>query len=185
MLSSNQMLVEAQCHKVLMLAKQMYPHCDTMEISAIKWTKCGRAAGKASISPDRKLSLTFSKECADNNLEEMLNDTVPHEVAHLVVYHNKYNVGLYGWRKIMGHGPEWRLICLALGGTAQRCHNMEVTKARRVTRFVYNLPDGSTAKITKKYHNAVMQNRGVQIKPAGSITAIRILAHMYVGCVKE
>jgi len=87
----------------------------------------GMAAGQTMT---HKNLLRFNRAIAERGLDTFLQETVPHEVAHLVCH------VLYG-RCVRPHGPEWQQICLALGGNGERCHRFEATPARRVRRYNY------------------------------------------------
>jgi SprT protein len=87
----------------------------------------GMAAGQIQL---RKNLLRYNLTIAERQIGEFIAHTVPHEVAHLVCYR------LHGQR-VRPHGPEWRQICLALGGNGERCHGFEATPARQVRRYNY------------------------------------------------
>jgi hypothetical protein len=57
------------------------------------------------------LSLPFFADEANN-----LRNTVTHEAAHAVAGH------------AAGHGPTWKAIHRAMGGTAKRCHTMNLAE---------------------------------------------------------
>jgi len=59
-------------------------------------------------------------------VDDMINDTVPHEYAHIVVAAN--------WITAKSHGREWVWIMRLLGLPATRCHNYKVQAARTVKR---------------------------------------------------
>lgn len=64
--------------------------------------------------------------------EEMLKQTLPHEVAHIVQYQ------LYPTRQCKSHGPEWRSLMGVLGIPARRTHSMKTTPARGTSNpYVY------------------------------------------------
>lgn len=83
------------------------------------------AAGKASYRTNTiKISTVFFRR--EENLPHLQN-TVTHEVAHLLAGHGA------------GHGPIWRAIHRKLGGTGERCHSMSNGLAPRATRRRYKL----------------------------------------------
>lgn len=66
-----------------------------------------------------------------DNEQEMLEETLPHEVAHILT-------DLKHGRGTKPHGAEWQRVMLALGKQPTRTHEMETTPARTVARdFVY------------------------------------------------
>lgn len=76
------------------------------------------------------------KFCAEYE-EETLNDTIPHEVAHLVCY-------ALGLNK-EGHGKRWQAISIKLGCNGKRCHNMKLSSS---ARYFVKL-DGVDVEMTK------------------------------------
>ena len=84
----------------------------------------GLAAGTALTTRAGRRILRFNLEaCAGGEDSHGYRNTVPHEIAHLVVQ--------WGWlsrdlrdlrlRKPQPHGSEWRSVCIALGGNGKRC----------------------------------------------------------------
>jgi len=56
------------------------------------------------------------------NLPAFMAQTLPHEVAHWVVFR---------WRpRAAPHGPEWRQVMAWLGAPARRCHEFDVARAQ-------------------------------------------------------
>jgi len=70
-----------------------------------------------------KYRMRFNMEAYDKAPDEILNDTVPHEVAHLVCFANP----LQG-RK---HDSGWKRVCQRLGGTGARTSDLELTSTRK------------------------------------------------------
>lgn len=66
------------------------------------------------------------------NPDYIVNQTVVHEAAHLIVY------ALYNG-KAKAHGREWKSVMRRLGVNPSRCHNLDVSnskqKSRRVKRY--------------------------------------------------
>ncbi len=87
----------------------------------------GMTAGQVQFRPRR---LRYNLAIAAQAPETFLSTTVPHEVAHIVCH-------LQHGRRIRPHGPEWRSVCLALGGTGERCHGFAAQPARRMRRYAY------------------------------------------------
>lgn len=56
--------------------------------------------------------------------QEMLEETIPHEVAHAVVY------ALWG-RKVRPHGDEWKSVMAHFGKAPSRTHSMKTTSTRQ------------------------------------------------------
>lgn len=65
-----------------------------------------------------------------NHYDEMINQTLPHEFAHLI------SVRLYGY-KGKGHGVYWKHVMRQLGLTPDRCHSMTVEPARITKKYKF------------------------------------------------
>ncbi len=94
----------------------------------------GQKAGVAHLTENL---LRFNPQLYQENREDFLRQTVPHEVAHLVAHQ------LFGLR-IQPHGEEWQLIMRGVYELPpSRCHTYAV-KRRQVARFIYrcSCPDG-------------------------------------------
>ena len=136
--------------EVLALAEQLYG----VKIDpAISFNLRGRVAGWAGCklcSTGRQYSLRFNCELIQGkHFDDMVNLTVPHEVAHLVCYA----------RPDLGskHDAGWRRVCLALGGNGQRCHNYEVAVKGR---WDYITDRGNKVSVTRRHHT-IVQSGGV------------------------
>ena len=61
----------------------------------------------------------------EDNVSEMLNNTMPHEIGHLVVY-DKFN---HKGADTQGHGAEWQEVMRRLGRKPTKTHTLDVTRA--------------------------------------------------------
>ena len=77
----------------------------------------------------------------------LFDDTVPHELAHLLNYH---------MGRGLNHSPAWRSICIGLGGTGERCHSEAVTFAKGGT-FEYTTTTGRKVILSQIRHNRVQK----------------------------
>lgn len=98
----------------------------------IKFKKRGKVAGTANYGSN---TLNFNIVLLRENTEQFINQTVPHECAHLIahqVYDNEY-------RKIKPHGREWKTVMMLLGANPKRCHNYDTSNSTiyRKTRYIY------------------------------------------------
>lgn len=89
----------------------------------------GRTAGWAIGNIKIRLNLDILNDPRYH--EDMINRTLPHEVAHCVE-HQLYGTG--------GHGGRWAYLMSLLGLAAERCHQYETTSARKrnTKKFYYN-----------------------------------------------
>ena len=78
------------------------------------WNEVGNVAGRAVYGPNEvRLNLVY----AITQGRDMLEDTLPHEIAHIMAYQ------LFG-REVAGHGKEWKECyrMLTKGKDPTRCH---------------------------------------------------------------
>ena len=71
----------------------------------------------------------------NENIEYVVNQTVPHEVAHVVAYSVYSNV-------ISGHGVEWISIMKLFGCDPHRCHKLNISTINQIrnrNRKTYNV----------------------------------------------
>jgi SprT protein len=87
----------------------------------------GQKAGVAHLQENK---LRFNLQLYRDNCEDFLQQTVAHEVAHLVAH------SVFGPR-IQPHGAEWQQIMRGIYQLPPlRCHNYAVQR-RAVTRYIY------------------------------------------------
>lgn len=78
----------------------------------------GTRAGSVSRAGLIRLNPVLLRE----NLPAFMAQTIPHEVAHWVVFR---------WRpRAAPHGREWRQVMDWLGASARRCHDFDVARAQ-------------------------------------------------------
>lgn len=104
--------------------------------------------------------IRLNAELLERHPREMLEQTIPHEVAHVVANH------LYGPR-IRPHGPEWRSIMQAFGVTPDVRHNMHAEPTRRLRRHHYlcGCPDG--VELTAIRHNRAQRGTVYRCRRCG------------------
>jgi SprT protein len=115
------------------LAREQFPNLNLSKPN-LSFDVKGAAAGLAYW---KKNLIKINLQCAclnSENLAHILNNTVPHELSHLIArnLHSSY---------IKPHGSEWRSIMRKLGVEPSRTHSMDVVKAKRtVRRHIYACP---------------------------------------------
>ena len=99
-----------------------------LEIPIVYKTK-SVAAGKAHVTFSHRLGfrpemiewcININPVLLNENIEYVVNQTVPHEVAHVVAYSVYSNA-------IRGHGVEWSRIMRLFGCEPNRCHELNVS----------------------------------------------------------
>ena len=161
--------IESKLKEVLALAKQLYLF--TPINLTIKYKTKGRAAGQASYNyRTNKMGLMFNLEALEKDAEHLLNETIPHEVAHLVCYSDPC-LG-------RNHDYGWKTVCRRLGGSGERCHSIDLTPAKVTQKFTYVASCGSKVEVSKIIHNRIQ--RGVAGYYALERTKGKLLAKGWV-----
>ena len=114
----------------------------------------GRVAGMAccrrnrfSSAPATDLKLRFNADMiAGDGYDHILNDCVPHEIAHLVCYANP-QLGA-------NHDRGWKRVCVALGGNGERCHTEDVLMAKGNT-YRYVTSTGAEIQVGDRHHSQI------------------------------
>lgn len=125
----------------------------------IKYDLRGQTAGRAHDGYRMSLHPGFLV----TETEDMINDTAPHEYAHLVV-RARQHLGHYGssfprGKRIRPHGDEWIEVMQLFGVPARRCHDYDVSIIRvRKTRYQYKCSKpgcGQVITVGGKIHNQI------------------------------
>lgn len=133
----------------LAIAEQYYK-C-VFSISAIRFDLKGRVAGQFRVYPDgSQPTIRINRILLEANLKEVVGQTIPHEVAHLVAFQ------LYG--KGEGHGPRWQAIMTDCFGLApDRCHRMDTTQSSpRPHQYRCRC---RTFQLSKRMHSSISSGR--------------------------
>ena len=102
--------------------------------------------------------IRINPEAVDKDLDYILNNTVPHEVAHLVCY--------VKFPRERGHGKYWKSVCTKLGyENPSRCHNIDLTPTRKTRKWLYVLDCGEEVILKTNRHKKVLN--GVVYKVGG------------------
>jgi SprT protein len=89
----------------------------SIEKPKITFNLKGRVAGKA---VSKKWEIRLNPHFLENGyFEDMLNQTLPHEFAHLIC--SKY------FPEENGHGPYWKMVMRKLGLKPERCHDYDTS----------------------------------------------------------
>lgn len=150
-------------------AEEKYGKLGTIDIRYdLKGRSAGQAGGRRNrITGENHFYLRFNREAIEKHWDEQVNQTIPHEVAHLVAFaHPRLGA--------KNHNYVWQRIDRSLGGTGERCHNMELTPAKRrtVTRYLYITERGTECPVGPKHHKHIQMYGaagGVRIKRTGEV----------------
>lgn len=123
-----------------------------MSMPTIRYDLRGRTGGQAWYTQN---VVKFNNGLVNDNIERYISNTVPHEVAHLAVELIYPEAHRRGYRqKRQPHGPRWKEIMGVLGASAERCHDMDVSKvARKRTKYTWKCKThGTTMELGAKRH---------------------------------
>ena len=129
--------VETAVHHFIDMANEKYNM--SMPYPTTMFKVRGTCGGKAHL---HEWAVNFNEGLLVDNLSEYLNQTVPHEVAHLVDYKKnglQYKHTRRG-RQLIAHGPSFYRIMRDFGVKEKRTHSMDVSKVRtkrRTTKYIY------------------------------------------------
>ena len=153
--------IRARCREVFARAHQLYPHLNFDHVN-IRFDLKGRAAGQA-MRVRNQYTVRFNQDMLTREaFDHMLNDTVPHEIAHIVCFMDP--------RLGNNHDSRWAAVCRALGGTGERCHSEEVIYGRGRT-YEYITDRGHRVRIGDRHHTYLQTGRPLQFKQGkGTIT---------------
>lgn len=98
-----------------------------MPMPKICFNQRGKVAGSAWL---QKWEIRFNPVLMQDNLSEFLHQVVPHEVAHLIVFHLYQN----SRNKPKPHGKEWKFIMQQVfSRPATTRHNFDISKTQGKT----------------------------------------------------
>jgi len=106
------------------LASELYGM--DFEVPRVRYDIRGTTAGQARAY---QWAVRFNPVLLQENFEDMIEQTVPHEVAHLVARKKTPY-------RIKPHGHEWKQIMRDFGKSATRCHDYDTSNARAWRRNV-------------------------------------------------
>jgi len=107
------------------------------------------------------LQLRFNLRMCAEDMHDAINDTVPHEVAHIVnavAPHTGAN-----------HNAGWRNVCLRLGGTGKTYHDQEVIYAKGKT-YAYTASCGKVINLSEQRHKKIQRGAVLPLKSGGKLS---------------
>ena len=123
------------------------------QIVPVRFDLRGRCAGMFRVKKGRA-EIRFNPWIFARYFEDNLASTVPHEVAHYVVYR------LFPNRRVKPHGIEWRNVMYALGAEPTVTCNYDLSglPRRQLKRFTYQCRC-RTHELTSIRHNRITAGR--------------------------
>lgn len=116
--------IEDKILEVLLKAQEIYKR--PFNLPTIEYRQMGRTAGRATYS---RWHIAINPDfCYNGHLDSMIDQTLPHEIAHLISYE------VYGPVLGRGHGRCWKSVMIRLGLRPDRCHNYSLEGVKTRTR---------------------------------------------------
>lgn len=149
---SQQQQVSAETQNVIAQAGQLLGK-KIPDVSVLYDLK-GRSAGQFRVRK-RLCEIRYNPTLFGLYFDDNLSNTVPHEVAHYLVY-LLYPRRRTGYRRVKPHGLEWRELMAKLGADASVCHNYDLglIAQRKERQFSYNC-DCKQHQISCRRHNKI------------------------------
>lgn len=142
-------LILAETKKILAKSNALFPRYPiSFDELNISFNIRGVVAGKACYS---RRTLQFNLILASENIITFLNDTVPHEIAHL--YQRK--IDAYS----SPHGQLWKEVMMKMGYNPNRCHSYDTSNVRRkkiAPTFEYTCSCKKTFIISNLIHTRIL-----------------------------
>jgi len=108
-------------------------HNRHFDIPKITYKTKGTCGGKAW---GHEWRIDFNMGLIVDNMNEYLNQVVPHEIAHLIVHaiHGTEYKRTRGGMRRVSHGTRFYKVMREFGVDETRCHSMDTSKVKRATR---------------------------------------------------
>lgn len=119
-------LITKRVNEVVELARSLYGNLPHVNLSVFNHAKHHAVA---TVCGDY-LMIQFSDESINKYFNDIINDIIPHEVAHLVAIY---------FYKNKTHNKQWKEICLALGGNGKAVTTNILTPKRLHRYHKYEL----------------------------------------------
>ena len=150
--ASVRQVVEQTVKHFIEMAEQQ--HGRSFKMPAIEYFHKGRKAGHAK---SYAWTVGFNAGLLEDNLQRYMVRTIPHEVAHLVVF--AVHGQLYKNGKRDSHGEKFIEQMEAFGCETTRCHTMDTSKValpkRKTTKYTVKCSCGWTGQVGKVRANKI------------------------------
>ena len=158
-------------NEIVAKARQLFPAYAALSQHTVYFYETGRAGGLA----HGYHKVGYNVHVFAQDPDRFINDTIPHEIAHIVV--NALRIG-------KGHDKTWKRVCTMLGGSGARCYNAEnITHKliRHRKQYEYRATCGTVVMLSDVRHNRLQSGkREFKIVRTGG----KILPENFTGVVK-
>jgi len=142
--------VETAIHDCILMAEKTFGKGFT--VPEIKYDLVGRAAGQAVYDRYGKVNHTIriNPILLNENPQYIILQTVPHEMAHVVVSAFYEDRGI----QVRVHGHEWQRVMRLFGLEPNRCHSLDTSSIRALRKqSEYHFNCGCVGKVYKLSKN--------------------------------
>lgn len=152
--------VTQRCKDIFAKAQELYG-VDLSRVG-VRFDLRGRAAGQA-CRRGNEYYIRFNRDMLTREaFDHVYNDTVPHEIAHIVCLMNP-KLGRM-------HDAGWARVCKQLGGSGERYHEEDVVYGKGKT-YEYITDRGNKVRMGDKHHAYVQAGRTLTYKKGlGKVT---------------
>jgi len=119
--------------------------------TSIEWN--ARFTSRMGDANYNKMRVRFSIPLFALAGEKDQEDTIAHEMAHIVARHK------YG-KKIKSHGGEWQACMLVAGYKPTRCHDIDTTGLKKSRKTCKTYCNCNTHMVTPKMYGDIAKGRG-------------------------
>lgn len=107
----------------------------------------------AGLAKSKTMSVHFNKKLALNHWKEFIENTIPHEVCHVAIWH---------WAKVLKdkvpppHGVKWKSFMRAVGCVPTRTHSFDVSEIKRKTKkYLYQCACEKPIEVSPVVHKKI------------------------------
>lgn len=117
--------------------------------------------GSEAVSENGRHTLRLNESAIRKDLRTVLREIIPHEIAHFVC-HIRPDLG-------GGHNEGWQNVCMALGGTGEAYHDIDLQPSRQHKKFSYIGTCGTKVTLGAKVHKDIQSGGTRTIKETGGV----------------
>lgn len=150
--------IKDKCLEVMRVAELKYG-LDLSKVT-IRFDLKGRAAGQAG-RVGNQYYMRFNHDMLGREaFDHVLNNTVPHEIAHIVCFMNP-SLG-------SNHNHGWARVCMSLGGTGAKFHKEEVVYGKGST-YEYTTTQGFQVRCSQQLHSRIQSGTTYTYRGKGKV----------------
>jgi predicted SprT family Zn-dependent metalloprotease len=155
-------------------ACRLYPELTRIQHNVVFIVKpnMGNKAGTARGYREVCVNLTLARQ----NFDHIANNTIPHEIAHIICSY-------FAWDK--GHGRMWKRVASSLGIAPERCFDsvatgMQPVMMRQRSKYLHKATCGTEIWLSDVMHGKLLKGSNRIISRTGG----KLNASTYMGKVK-